>query len=89
MVVGRKNAAYIFAASMAGVYLALIAGWALGLLPAWALLGLGTLPLGVITVIGAFRYADNLEKLAPYMGYNVILNIVTPILAAIGLFIAA
>ena len=89
MVVGRKNAAYIFAASMAGVYLALIAGWALVLLPAWALLGLGTLPLGVITVIGAFRYADNLEKLAPYMGYNVILNIVTPILAAIGLFIAA
>lgn len=89
MVVGRKNAAYIFAASMAGVYLSLIVGWALNLLPAWALLGLGTLPLGVITVTGAFRYADNLEKLAPYMGFNVILNIVTPILAAIGLFIAA
>lgn len=89
MVVGRKNAAYIFAASMAGVYLSLIVGWALNLLPAWALLGLGTLPLGVITVTGAFRYADNLEKLVPYMGFNVILNIVTPILAAIGLFIAA
>jgi len=89
MVVGRKNAAYIFAASMAGVYLSLIVGWALNLLPAWALLGLGTLPLGVITVAGAFRYADNLEKLVPYMGFNVILNIVTPILAAIGLFIAA
>jgi len=89
MVVGRKNAAYIFAASMAGVYLSLIVGWALNLLPAWALLGLGTLPLGVITVTGAYRYADNLEKLVPYMGFNVILNIVTPILAAIGLFIAA
>jgi 1,4-dihydroxy-2-naphthoate octaprenyltransferase len=89
MVVGRKNAAYIYAGSMAGVYLALIVGWVLNLLPAWALLGLGTLPLGVITAIGAFRYADNLEKLAPYMGFNVILNIVTPILAAIGLFIAA
>ena len=89
MVVGRKNAAYIFAASMACVYLTLIAGWALSLLPAWALLGLGTLPLGVIAVVGAFRYADHLEKLVPYMGFNVILNIVTPILAAIGLFIAA
>ena len=89
MVVGRKNAAYIFAASMACVYLTLIAGWALSLLPAWALLGLGTLPLGVIAVVGAFRYADHLEKQVPYMGFNVILNIVTPILAAIGLFIAA
>jgi 1,4-dihydroxy-2-naphthoate octaprenyltransferase len=74
---------------MAGVYLALVVGWALHLLPAWALLGLGTLPLGVVTVIGAFRYADDLEKLVPYMGFNVILNIVTPVLAAIGLFIAA
>jgi 1,4-dihydroxy-2-naphthoate octaprenyltransferase len=89
MVAGRKNATFILTASMACVYLAPITGWALGQLPAWALLGLGTLPLGVITVIGAFRYADNLEKLAPYMGFNVILNIVTPILVAIGLFVAA
>jgi 1,4-dihydroxy-2-naphthoate octaprenyltransferase len=89
MVVGRKNASWIFAASMAAVYLTQIAGWALNLLPAWALLGLGTLPLGVITVLGAFRYADDLEKLVPYMGFNVILNIVTPILMAIGLFVAA
>ena len=59
------------------------------LLPAWALLGLGTLPLGVVTVAGAYRYADDLEKLAPYMGFNVILNIATPILMAIGLYIAA
>ena len=89
MVVGRKSAAYIFAFSMACVYLAPIVGWALDLLPAWALLGLGTLPLGVVTSIGAYRYAEDLEKLAPYMGFNVILNVVTPILMAIGLFIAA
>jgi 1,4-dihydroxy-2-naphthoate octaprenyltransferase len=89
MIVGRKNAAYIYAISTACVYLPLIVGWALDLLPAWALLGLGTVPLGVVTAIGAYRYADDLQKLAPYMGFNVILNIVTPILAAIGLFIAA
>jgi len=89
MVMGRKNAAFIFAISMACVYLAQIVGWALDLLPAWALLGLGTLPLGVVTVAGAFRYADDLERLAPHMGFNVILNIVTPILMAVGLFIAA
>lgn len=89
IVVGRKNASLIFAASSAALYLAMIIGWALNEIPAWALLGLGTLPLGIITVVGAFRYANDLEKLAPYMGFNVILNIVTPILMAIGLFIAA
>jgi 1,4-dihydroxy-2-naphthoate octaprenyltransferase len=87
--IGRKNASFIYAITLVCIYLAPIVGWALDLLPAWALLGLGTLPLGIITAIGAYRYADDLEKLAPYMGFNVILNIVTPILMAIGLFIAA
>ena len=89
IVIGRRNAAFIYAMSTACVYLAPIIGWALDLLPAWALLGLGTLPLGVVTSVGAFRYADDLEKLAPYMGFNVILNILTPLLMAIGLYIAA
>ena len=87
--IGRQNAAFIFAIVLACIYLTPIIGWVLDLLPAWALLGLGTLPLGVVTAIGAYRYADDLERLAPYMGFNVILNVVTPILMAIGLFIAA
>ena len=87
--IGRRNAAFIFAIVLACIYLVPIIGWALDLLPAWALLGLGTLPLGVVTAVGAYRYADNLEKLAPCMGFNVILNIATPILMAIGLYIAA
>ena len=87
--IGRKNASVIYAIILVCIYLTPIVGWALDLLPAWALLALGTLPLGVITAIGAYRYADDLEKLAPYMGFNVILNIVTPILMAVGLFIAA
>ena len=64
-------------------------GWALGYLPAWALLGLLALVLAVPTAIGAYRYAEDLEKLAPYMGLNVLLTVVTPILVAVGLFIAA
>jgi 1,4-dihydroxy-2-naphthoate octaprenyltransferase len=87
--IGRKNASFIFAIVLACIYLTPIAGWALDLLPAWAMLGLGTLPLGIVTAVGAYRYADDLEKLAPYMGFNVILNIATPILIAIGLYIAA
>jgi 1,4-dihydroxy-2-naphthoate octaprenyltransferase len=89
ILIGRKASSLIYGAFLLGAYLAIIAGWALGYLPAWALLGLLTLAIAVPTAIGAYRYADDLEKLAPYMGLNVLLTVVTPILAAVGLFIAA
>jgi len=37
--------------------------------------------------VGAFRYAEDIKKLIPYMGLNVIITIVTPVLVAIGLFV--
>jgi 1,4-dihydroxy-2-naphthoate octaprenyltransferase len=57
-------------------------------LPVASLLGLLTLPLAVITTIGVYRYAEDLPKLIRYMGFNVILNIATPVLMAIGLLLA-
>jgi 1,4-dihydroxy-2-naphthoate octaprenyltransferase len=89
ILIGRKASSLIYGAFLLGAYVAIIAGWALGYLPAWALLGLLTLVLAVPTAIGAYRYAEDLEKLAPYMGLNVLLTVVTPILVAVGLFIAA
>ncbi len=89
ILIGRKASSLIYGAFLLGAYLAIIAGWALGYLPAWSLLGLLTLAIAVPTAIGAYRYADDLEKLAPYMGLNVLLTVVTPFLAAVGLFIAA
>ena len=38
--------------------------------------------------IGSRRYPADIPKLIPYLGYNVIVNILTPALVAIGLFIA-
>jgi 1,4-dihydroxy-2-naphthoate octaprenyltransferase len=89
ILIGRKASSLVYGAFLLGAYLAIIAGWALGYLPAWALLGLLALVLAVPTAIGAYRYAEDLEKLAPYMGLNVLLTVVTPILVAVGLFIAA
>ena len=89
ILIGRKASSLIYGAFLLGAYLAIIAGWALGSLPAWALLGLLTLAIAVPTAIGAYRYANDLEKLAPYMGLNVLLTVLTPILTAVGLFIAA
>jgi 1,4-dihydroxy-2-naphthoate octaprenyltransferase len=89
ILIGRKVSSLIYGAFLLGAYLSIVAGWALNVLPAWALLGLLTLVIAAPTAVGAYRYADDLEKLAPYMGMNVLLNVLTPILAAIGLFIAA
>ena len=89
IVIGRKPSSLIYGAFLLCAYLSIVAGWAFGVLPAWALLGLGTAPIAVRAAAGAYRYAEDLEKLVPYMGLNVILTVVTPILTAVGIFIAA
>ena len=89
ILMGRKASSLIYGAFLLGAYLAIVAGWALNVLPAWALMGLLTLVIAVPTAVGAYRYAEDLEKLAPYLGMNVLLTVLTPILTAVGLFIAA
>ena len=66
-----------------------LAGVLLKLLPAWALLGLLTLPVAVFTSMTALRHGREMPKLAPAMGMNVLINILTPILVGVGLLIAA
>jgi 1,4-dihydroxy-2-naphthoate polyprenyltransferase len=63
-------------------------GVAIGLLPAATLLSLILLVIAVPTAIGAYRYADDIPKLKPYLGLNVVINIATPVLVAVGLFLA-
>ena len=58
-----------------------------GLFPWPGLLGLATVPLAVSTTCGAARFAEDIPKLVPYLGRNVVITIVTPVLLAVGLFI--
>lgn len=87
--IGRKASSVIYIAFLLGAFLSIVVGWALGLLPPAALLGLIGLVIAVPTAVGAYRYAQNLERLGPYMGFNVILTVLTPILTAVGLLLAA
>ncbi len=87
--IGRKASSLIYGAFLLCTYLAIVAGWALDYLPPAALLGLLTLVAAVPTALGAYRYAEKLENLVPYLGLNVLLTVTTPILVAVGLFIAA
>jgi 1,4-dihydroxy-2-naphthoate polyprenyltransferase len=89
IVLGRKASSLIYAGFLLGAYLSIIAGWAFGFLPAWALLGLLTAIIAVPTAMGAYRYADDIEQLIPYLGRDVLIVVLTPLLVSIGLFIAA
>jgi 1,4-dihydroxy-2-naphthoate octaprenyltransferase len=88
IVAGRRTSSLVYAAFLLSAYLAVVIGVWLGYLPKASLLGLVTIPLALPTAVAAIRYAENTAKLIPYMGMNVIINIVMPTLVAIGLFLA-
>lgn len=87
--VGRQTSSLIYAALLFLAYLSIVVGVLLGLLPVASLLGLLSLVVAVPTAVGVYRYAENLEKLVPYLGLNVLLTVATPVLVAIGLLVAA
>ncbi|MCA1900025.1 MAG: prenyltransferase, partial [Chloroflexi bacterium] len=88
IVFGRKVSARVYLAFLALTYLSLIASVAAGYLPVWALLGLATLLIAIPAGKGAYQFADDIARLIPHMGLNVGVNLLTPLLMAIGLFIA-
>ena len=88
IVIGRRKSSLIFAAFLALAYLSLIGGVVLGYLPLFSLLGLLTVFLAVPLARGAYKHADDIPGLIPFLGQNVIINIATPVLIAIGLFVA-
>lgn len=85
---GRHTSSYIYTAFLALAYLSIVIGVILGLLPLPALLGLLTVILAVPTARTAITHSDDIPKLIPAMGMNVLINIFTPILTAIGLLLA-
>jgi 1,4-dihydroxy-2-naphthoate octaprenyltransferase len=87
IVIGRRASSLIYGAFLLCTYLAIVVGAAFRVLPLPALLGLLTIPLAVPAGIRAYRHAEAVEQLIPAMGLNVIINIATPTLVAIGLFI--
>jgi len=84
---GRKACVSVYGLFLAGAYVSVIIGYLSGIFPSKGLLALVSAALAVPTVRGVARYADDIPKLIPYMGKNVIINILTPIMLAIGLYI--
>ena len=84
---GPHRSSLIYGLFLAATYLSILAGIGGGLLPKMCSLGLLTLPLAIPTMIGVHRHAREIPKLLPYLGLNVILNLATPVLVAIGFFV--
>jgi 1,4-dihydroxy-2-naphthoate octaprenyltransferase len=89
ILLGRKTSSYIYTAFLLATYLSIVAGVLLGVLPAASLLGLLSLVLAIPTIGGVLRHADDIPQLVRYLGQNVLITILTPLLTAIGLFLAA
>lgn len=87
ILIGRMASVWVYGALLAGAYLAVVIGSLGGLFPRTGLLALATVPLAVTTTQGAARFAEDIPKLIPYMGKNVVITILTPVLLALGLFL--
>jgi 1,4-dihydroxy-2-naphthoate polyprenyltransferase len=87
IVFGKRASTMIYGLFLLLTYVSIIFGVYFGYLPSWSLLGLGTMIIAVPAFIGVLRYAEDTEKLIPSMGLNVAINIITPTLVAVGLFV--
>jgi 1,4-dihydroxy-2-naphthoate octaprenyltransferase len=87
ILLGRQKSGYIYIAFLVMTYIVIAAGVTFGLLPRFSLLGLLTLVLAAPVIRAVLKNAENIPALFPAMGQNVLINLLTPVLLAIGLFI--
>jgi 1,4-dihydroxy-2-naphthoate octaprenyltransferase len=87
ILVGRTVSGYIYIAFLIAAYLVIVLGVVFGFLPRFTLLALLTLVISVQIMRSVWTNSENVPALIPAMGQNVIVNLLTPVLLAVGLFI--
>lgn len=87
ILIGRRASARLYGILLLLAYLSVVVGVILKLLPVFCLLALLTGFIAWKAFRGAISNAENIPALVPSMGLNVIVNLATPILLAVGLFI--
>ena len=86
--IGKRGSSNVYAVLLLAAYVALVVSVLVKVLPYMALFGLLTLPLGFAVVGGVRKYHDQIEKLIPVMGRNVLLTLLLPTLMAIGIIVS-
>ena len=87
ILLGRTTSAYIYIAFLIAAYMVVVVGVFFGLLPPFSLLALLTVVFAAQIVRSVLANSENVPALIPAMGQNVIVNLLTPVLLAVGLFI--
>lgn len=87
LLLGRTTSAYIYIAFLVAAYMVVVVGVFFRLLPPFSLLALLTVVFAVQIVRSLLANSENVPALIPAMAQNVIINLLTPVLLAIGLFI--
>ncbi|MFZ1956432.1 MAG: prenyltransferase [Desulfobacterales bacterium] len=88
VVVGRRFSSYIYGLFLLCAYLVLVIGVCNTYFPPACLIGLITAAVALPAFLGAVRFADRPQKLIPFMGLNVIVNLTMPVLIAVGMLAA-
>lgn len=84
--IGKKASAKVYGFFVACTFLSIIVGYLFQILPLHAFIALAGIFIAVPTVIGVIKYADDIPHLLPHMGKNVLMNVLIPLLLAVGLF---
>jgi len=84
---GRQASAVLYGVLLLLAYVSVVISVIFGLLPRYSLLALLTVIPAWKSYRGAYQNAENITALIPSMGLNVVINLTTPILLAVGLFI--
>lgn len=87
IVMGRRVSGFIYIGFLIAAYLVIGFGVFFGYLPRLALLALLTLVLAVQVIRNVLRNSDNIPALIPALGQNVLINLATPVLLAVGLIL--
>ena len=84
---GKEKACYLYAGLTAMTYLCIVAGVACRLMPPLTLIGLLSAPFALKAISTTFKHHDDLQKMIPALGANVITVLSTDALLALGYFL--
>lgn len=85
MAIGKTRAARVYVLMLGAAFISIGLSVALELLPPGALLGLLPIVPGVILARGVLQHAEDIERLKPFMGLNVVVTLAVPACLSLGL----
>ncbi|MBM4466369.1 MAG: prenyltransferase [Chloroflexi bacterium] len=88
MALGRRNAAWLYTILLACTYLSIVLGVVFRLMPWPALVTLLTVPVAMKAIRGALQHYDDIPRLVPALGANVLTILATDALLTVGYVLA-